>query len=240
MFTESSEFKVPVGVEYLRALVVGGGGGGRSWVSGSGGSGYVKASTIKVIPETTYQVTVGTGGAGAAGGAKNYGVKGLDSSFSPITAEGGFPEGNGGSGSGGYSYDCSSATDEGGSGGSDGKLCNGNGSPGGKGQGSYLHLISIFNKSSVTAGAGGKCGICLNSNGGKYITGGGGGGVLINGNGPNGGNGKLSSATAQGAKGGVGYGAGGGAGGWSGTGGSEGTAQAGGAGASGVVYLEWD
>ena len=71
MFTKSGEFQVPDGIEEVRAIAVGGGGGGAYHDDGGGGAGYVGAGILKVLPWTTYQVTVG--GAGGGGGGRHWG-----------------------------------------------------------------------------------------------------------------------------------------------------------------------
>ena len=89
-----------ISVDYL---VVAGGGGGSDYGAGGAG-GYLTASGSAAIPGTTYTVTVGAGGTGAA-----TGTAGDNSVFGAITATGGGRGGkanagagtNGGSGGGG-------------------------------------------------------------------------------------------------------------------------------------------
>lgn len=94
-YTSSSNFTVPAGVTSLIILGQGGGQGGSTGGYAGGGSankqkgGYGGVSTylvpyvIQVTPNTTYTVTIGTGGAGGtqAGGNPNPGGNGSDSSF---------------------------------------------------------------------------------------------------------------------------------------------------------------
>ena len=236
LFTATSEFKVPGGKEYVRAIAVGGGGGGHGGNGGGGGSGKVDAGTIKVIPGSTYQVTVGAGGAGWEQGRSD--LAGSASSFLNLKGDGGWPSGaviggNGGSGGGGGGHgSCiGGATAQGGIGGSAGKTCTID--LGGTGQGSYSNFLSMFTKSILTAGQGGEHGL-EKSSGTAYISGGGAGGVLIDGKGPQGGDGSRKLGFGPGARGGIGYGAGGGGGGY------DGVNYSGGNGASGMVYIEWD
>ena len=234
MFTTTSEFKVPEGRGVVRAMAVGGGGCGNGRNGGGGGSGKVRAAFVLVTPGSTVPVIVG------AGGQSTSRSNGSVSSFLYLKADGGecggfFVGGNGGSGggAGGIGLCLGSATSQGGSGGSDGKTCTTY--QGGKGQGSYTPFFSWFKKSIMTAGEGGEPGLQTPpGSGATYIAGGGAGGVLIEGKGPQGGDGVRKFEYGTGAKGGLGYGAGGGAG-----GADYYVNYAGGNGAPGMVYLEW-
>ena len=98
---------------------------------------------------------------------------------------------------------------------------------GGTGQGNYTHLLSIFKQMHFQAGLGGAPG----RNGTNICTGGGAGGILVNGSSQvNGGNG-TANGNCKGGEGGEGYGAGGG--------GSVAESDDGGSGACGLVYIEW-
>lgn len=92
-------------ISYL--MIAGGGGGGcpsgvASSGNGGGGAGGYYESTLPAIPLTTYTITVGAGGSGAAS------TKGTNSSITGVTsvygggAGGGAGDVNGGSGGGGY------------------------------------------------------------------------------------------------------------------------------------------
>ena len=247
MFTEDGDFTVPASVTSVRALAVGGGGGGCSSANGGGGSGYVAAETISVNPDSTYHVTVGKGGDGkdnnefAAEGPITRNLA-SESSFLTLTGKAGEEAyakgGEGGSGGGGGSgraFPCvGDKTAQGGSGGSDGSSCGR--ARGGYGQGSYVNLLAIFTKSLITPGKGGMHGRADKNPQQSNSAGGGAGGVLIDGKGPNGENGNRDYDYCVGGEGGQGYGAGGGAGGYSCKRGN----VKGGAGAPGVVYIEWD
>ena len=63
--TGASTWTVPQGVARIDLLVIGGGGGGGSRHRGGGGAGaYLEGTNYAVTPGTTYNVTVGSGGAG--------------------------------------------------------------------------------------------------------------------------------------------------------------------------------
>lgn len=110
LFTSSTTWICPGGVEKVNAIVVGGGGGGgggyilggTSYAGGSGGFGGIGIGTTIVTPGQSYTVTVGAGGVGGA--ANSPGTAGGSSIFSTITATGG--GGGSGSGSGGASGTC--------------------------------------------------------------------------------------------------------------------------------------
>ncbi len=105
-FTATGTFQVTSGNGIVDALVVAGGGGGANTGSGGGGGGFVQGH----VPITTgsYTITVGAGGSGGLTTAAP-GVKGGNSVFSTVTAEGGGNGvshggnigGSGGSGGGG-------------------------------------------------------------------------------------------------------------------------------------------
>lgn len=62
-----SAFNPPQWVEYLVVAGGGGGGGGSFYGSGGGGAGGLLTGMVPVVAGTSYTVTVGAGGAGAAG-----------------------------------------------------------------------------------------------------------------------------------------------------------------------------
>ena len=249
-------FQVVANVRELRVLAVGGGGGGPNGHSGGGGSGYVTVDTVDVKQGDVFEVVVADGGKGgdrvegtnlitgnANGGTSKLGVA--------IEAEGGksvypiagqwqdaFNEngGDGGSGGGAAGYKC--VQGHGGAEGNDGANCGSNDAgdwppigEGGKGQGNYMKNLTIFKENWFAAGEGG-LNIPVEVAGG-WVPGGGAGGILLNGFGPEGGNGEPT----YGGKGGNGYGAGGGPGGLNG---KDWVRCAGGNGAPGLIYIEWD
>ena len=200
----NGSFVVPAGVSYVRAIAVGGGGGGLNGHQPGGGGGYINCSTVAVTSGQSIGVIVGTGGTGAetfvagnnivgntAGGASSFG--------SYVVADGGSSCGEdiikieygcaGGTGSGANCYGRCPAGTVGGTGGSDGN--DGMGTPLNGGQGmdnmSYNACLNMAKLQNLTAGAGGLGGQPFNdivNYAGCYSASGGGGGVLINGNGP--------------------------------------------------------
>lgn len=192
-------------------LVVGGGGGGGGAYDnsggGGGGGGLVLTGTMDVTPGQTYNVTVGTGGAGAikptyvSGGSpyvnSNDGSSGNSSSFDVIVAGGGgFGYRSRTSGGGGLqaSGNTPPTGGNGGGGGTYGRGGGGNGSAGSSSQGGN-GITSSINGTLTTYGKGGDGGPNANSSGtdGEVNTGdGGGGGGTTSGNnigGANGGSG---------------------------------------------------
>lgn len=235
-YTSSGTFTVPAGVNSVRVLCVGGGGGGCSGHQGGGGSGYVNTGTISVSPGQNISITVGSGGLGAQAVVSTNTVIGItpggSSSFGgSVTANGGLvvtgvnqTGNNGGSGGGGA---CNSGP-VGGSGGTNGTNGGSCTYTGGTGQGaSFSSGFNLFSANTISGGSGGAGGT------GSHAGGGGGGGVLINGSGPSAQDGTQSFS----GKGGSGYGAGGGAGTYNSPSGN--TRYAGGNGANGLVYIEW-
>jgi hypothetical protein len=93
-FTSSGTF-VPLQGLTADCLVIAGGGGGYDDLGGGGGAGGYRSATGLSLTATSYNVTVGAGGAVKA--------KGIDSVFSTITSTGGggTPYGAGGSGGSG-------------------------------------------------------------------------------------------------------------------------------------------
>ncbi len=165
-------------IEYL--VVGGGGGGGGAYDTGSGGgggAGLLLSGTISVTPNSTYNIYVGSGGAGGIGNRtgiplETSGSSGENSYFDTIIATGGsggyasrsFPNGTGvggdiadsgtltggGGGNGGGSAGTSNSAGGGGGNGSVGGTSV-NSTPGTGGSG----IISSISGSSVTYGAGG-------------------------------------------------------------------------------------
>lgn len=80
VFTEDGEWKCPPGITKVYVSMCGGGGGGASVYRAEGGAGgggggaqaYMKYA-VSVVPHTTYNITIGTGGeAGEAGGESAF------------------------------------------------------------------------------------------------------------------------------------------------------------------------
>ncbi len=168
-------------IEYL--VVGGGGGGGGAYDTGSGGgggAGLVLAGTIAVVPNTTYNIYVGAGGAGGFGnrtGVPNEtpGSVGENSYFDTIIATGGSGGyasrtapggvgvggaianigtlvGGGGGNGGGNGASSASAGGGGGNGSAGGTTTNNTGGVGGSG------VTSVISGSTITYGAGGSGG----------------------------------------------------------------------------------
>ena len=241
---------MPAGVTSVRVLAVGGGAGACACSRGGAGSGYIAGGTKAVTPGRSYTVVVGGGSAGfrtatypPTPGASSVSTLISASGGTPKTASNGSAGGSGG-GSGGLKASNKPALcpdrGDGGTGGSDGETCENPDGPaaevgvGGIGQGNvtWSEILSIFKYQSFTAGAGGLAGR-ITSGSWHYVSGGGGGGVLVNGEGPHAENGTGNKFHGQG---GHGYGAGAGSGGNSYTSGC----ANGGAGAAGLVYIEWE
>ena len=171
-------------------LVVAGGGGGGGYIGGGGGAGGLLYNlTYPVTAGTSYNITVGAGGAPGTGGSGGF--VGNNSTFGPITAIAG--------GAGGPGETAVNGTPNGGSGGGQGRT------PGGRGG-------SI---GTGTAGQGNAGGAGVGADGPGATSGGGGGGAgAVGGNGSGGtpGNGGAGlqysiSGTAQFYAGGGGGGA---------------------------------
>lgn len=205
-FTSSGIFKVPSGVTSLRVIVVGGGGGGTNGHHSGGAGGYVKCATLKVQSDEEITVTVGSGGSGAKTQKNNNDVVGCtpgeSSSFgTELVAAGGGAckkavHGNkGGTGSGAACWTfwpigtCSGPGSIAGAGGSNGSNgCSASdGRSGGRGQGDeYSRCLKTAKNEKLSDGAGGAAGEANCRIWPKQCWGaaGGGGGVLINGEGP--------------------------------------------------------
>jgi hypothetical protein len=139
----TTSWTVPIGVTSVEYLVVGGGGGSGGGFDtgggGGGGGGMVLSGTFSVTPGTTYNVTVGDGGAGGISirspVSETNGAAGNNSLFGSIIALGGgggyaSRQQSGGSSSGGISVSGLNPS-TGGSGG--GSSSDGNGAGGGGG-----------------------------------------------------------------------------------------------------------
>lgn len=249
-------FQVVANVRALHVLAVGGGGGGANGHSGGGGSGYVTVDTVDVKQGDVFEVVVGAGGKGADevretnlitgntdGGASKLGAAVVaDGGKSVYPVAGRWQDafntfgGDGGSGGGAAGYKC--VQGHGGMAGNNGADCGSNDDgawppigAGGSGQGDYTKNLTIFKENKFTSGEGGLN--IANAVASGWVPGGGAGGIILNGYGPDAQNGACPSAPAMGGKG---YGAGGGSGGLEGTW----VRYAGGNGASGLVYIEWD
>ena len=221
---------------------MGGGGGGHYRFNGGAGSGEIESGTFAVTSGTEYSVVVGIGGNCYSKG--NSPETGQPSSMGTLLTvkggqvdcqNGGYSGANGGSGGGGAGQNlfspmrCTSGAN-GGSAGSDAVACNNK--VGGHGQG--IAVLSIFKNKTFSAGVGGSAGrVDYRKDGWSYVAAGGGGGVLVNGEGPWAGSGTGSLYHGNG---GQGYGAGGGTGGDD----PEYAKGNGGKGAPGPVYVEWD
>lgn len=87
-FNSNGTWTAPVGVNYVLVTGAGGGGGGGGDV-GEGGSGAaITTRVVSVIPGTTYNITIGSGGAGGTVASPN-GENGASSSFGSETWIGG-------------------------------------------------------------------------------------------------------------------------------------------------------
>lgn len=249
--TTTTSWTCPAGVNQIEVLVVAGGGGGGGHASsdkggaGGGAGGLIYNSTYRVVPSTSYTVTVGQSGVGGTAG--NDGSQGGNSSFHVLTAIGGgygargagggpFAGGNGGSGGGGTA-DGNGANGapgtgtlgQGFAGGTNGQA---NNSAGGGGAGG----IGYGNTAS-TGGAGGP-GLPFNISGTLTHYAGGGGGAAYSGTPGIGGIGGGGAGGATGTVGTAGTAGTGGGGGGAGSGAS-GTATAGGAGGAGTVIIRY-
>lgn len=227
---QSYSVAVAATVSVSYASAAGGGGGSNNWGTsggGGGGAGGLLQSTQTFIVGTSYQVTVGAGGAVATQGSST--ILGSFASCVGGGKGGDYAGGNGGSGGGGYV----SGTGTSGQGNSGGVGVGSGGSGGGGGAG-----VAGSNGSGQNGGNGGSgqningiIGINVN------LAGGGGGGSPTtgssNGNGGSGGGGngaRSSSRTASAGTSNTGGGGGGGA--WP-------SRNSGKSGGSGVIYLKY-
>ena len=98
--TCASSWTVPSGISRVQTLIVGGGGSGAVYYGGGGGGGGVTAGFYNVTAGSTYNLSVGGGGARAPG-SQNSRVNGIDGSSSSFTIGGttySAPGGHGGLG----------------------------------------------------------------------------------------------------------------------------------------------
>ena len=239
--TGTTTWTAPAGVTSIEYLIVAGGGGGGG-NGGGGGAGGLLRSTISVVPNNSYTVTVGRGGVGGGiptGGTGRGGTQGENSIFASATAVGG------GAGAG-YSASGSSAGGSGGGGAyyihAGGSASQGNnggaffvGGYGGGGGGGYSSIGSDMSD-GYTGGAGGSgylasdfdlSYVAAGGGGGSYVTGG------IGGSGVGGTGGTAQTIKIGGTSGAPNTGSGGGGGGagdgW----------YNGGTGGSGVVVIKY-
>lgn len=229
-------------------LVVGGGGGGGETIGGGGGGGAVREGSIR-ISTGTYNVTVGSGGAGAPAiqnGTYPGGNSGSNSSVFGVTAYGG---------GGGAGYNTVGLGAIGGPGGGGGAATGGTGIPNGMG---YPGGVTNNNTNSGNGGGGagtpggqgvsgtpgrGGAGIVSLFTGQRVAYGGGGGGGARDpsggsavGNGGEGGGGQGGTGAANGTNGTANSGGGGGGGGYRNSPAFEG---GGGNGGSGIVVIRY-
>ncbi|MFQ9148248.1 MAG: glycine-rich domain-containing protein [Eubacteriales bacterium] len=111
IFTTSGNWTCPAGVEKIFVRLFGGGAGGSK--TGGGGGGYMAYAELNVTPGSTYPITIGTGGSGAAQ-SQSAGNGGITSFGTLLSANGGEAPtidhgGNGGAGGAG-GYDCTGGT----------------------------------------------------------------------------------------------------------------------------------
>jgi hypothetical protein len=155
-------------------LVVGGGGGGGQTLGGGGGGGAVVYATGANITTGTYSINVGTGGTGDT--TNTYGVKGGNSSFAGIIAEGGGASSTFGDNSNGMIGGCG--------GGAGGDSSNGMPIPAGGAKGTSSTLNGFLG--TIYGNKGGD----VQPRNGNFLAGGGGGGA-----GEVGGTGIVAAAT---------------------------------------------
>lgn len=235
-FTANGSWTAPAGVTEVILVGCGGGGGGGAGYSsggtngGGGGGGAIQViGYISVTPNTSYTVTIGSGGAGHA--APTAGDNGGTTSFGTIfyaRGGGGGPEGLG-------AADKNTA----------GNIANSSIS-------TSLNANNLYQAgsggSTINPTANGPNGIANWSGNGSYsggtggtsvsgTSGGGGGGAGPQGNGANGANGVSSGTGTTGSSASANTGAGGGGGG--GTAGAGAAGGAGGNGGSGYLYVIW-
>jgi len=223
--TDSLTIQNGVPISYL--VVAGGGGGGRGWnaASGGGAGGYrnsynnetsgrssVCETPLLATVGTTYTITVGAGGGSLSNGS--------NSTFGPITSQGGargwshsaqggaHSVANGGCGCGSYSGTPGLGIAGQGHDGMEGMHHALNGGGGGAGEGGLYHVptggdglySSISGSSVARAGGGGSC----NEGGGRFNGGVGGGGSQGGGGSAHTGGGGSASPGSSGSSGGSG------------------------------------
>jgi len=195
-------------------LVVAGGGGGGTDRAGGGGAGGYRTGTTSLNPTLSYTVTVGAGGASAAGAANPSTGNGNSSVFNAITST------FGGGGSGG-----------------DSTLSASGGSGGGASTGGVGNLSGGAGNTPSTSPSQGNNGGTSGAHSGAYCAAGGGGAGAVGGNASgttagSGGSGSASSITGSS----ITYAGGGGGGTYNGTAGGGGSGG-GGAGAAGSTAI---
>jgi hypothetical protein len=251
--TTSTTWTCPANVTQVEVLVVAGGGGGGGIIAGGGGAGgVVYVPNYAVTPGTVYTVVVGAGGTGGVGwnNPGQRGIKGNNSQFDQLVAQGG-------SGGGAHGGASSTDTEVGGSTGGtssgaetsipitgqghrggrgDGSAGGGGGGAGGAGQnGQSTGVVSVSK-----AGDGGPGLLFSISGTPTYYAGGGGGGgrdgsVFTTSRGGVGGGTAGTNPTTKAADAAANTGGGGGGGGYSGSSAS----QMGGNGGSGIVIIRY-
>ena len=256
-FTVDGTFTVPEGIYKVDVLVVGGGGGGGGIIAAGGGAGgIVYQEGYAVTPGQEIAVTVGAGGLGGKGynSTGQDGLRGENSVFGTITAQGGgggarysnTAEGNknGGSGGGASYVDVYGGSGVGGQGNSGGDLTGDyqNISAGGGGAGGAGETVGTGDNRGGNGGLGMDYthifGTSYGDNG--WFASGGGGGVR-NGGGrtagvaSQGGGGDGTTTTIKAENGMANSGGGGGGAGYT----SGSAARMGGDGGSGVVLIRW-
>jgi hypothetical protein len=155
-------------------FLVGGGGGTRSAYSAGAGGGYTKTVKNIQIDKGAYEITVGSGGTGTAGGTTSAFGRSAEGG---TTGQGEWHRigGNGGSGGGAYSGATNVAGGQGGSNGGNGAAADED--AGGQGQGSNTREFGETNGALYAGGGAG------GSKNGLIATGGAGGGGNSNANG---------------------------------------------------------
>ncbi|MEY4068717.1 MAG: hypothetical protein RLZZ332_1053, partial [Actinomycetota bacterium] len=252
--TGSTTWTAPQGVTAVDLLVVGGGGGGAGRHGGGGGAGgFVEATSYSVTPGSSYAVTIGAGGSGAASrndSTQDPGQNGSASTFLlsgvGVTANGGngatsqtgaaSGSGSGGSvssGNGGAPLNGSCGSSDwcgggGGGAGGTGSSASATGGAGGAGKASSISGTSV----TYAGGGGGGSGSSGQSSCGSPTSGGSGG----TGGGGAGGTASGGNATA-GTAGSANTGSGGGGGGYCD---APTVSGAGGAGGSGIVVVRYE
>jgi hypothetical protein len=256
-FTADGTFTVPDGINKIDVLVVGGGGGGGGIISGGGGAGgVVYQEGYSVTPGQEIAVTVGAGGLGGRGWSNpgQDGLRGNNSVFGTITAQGGgggaryggTAEGdkNGGSGGGGSNSDVWGGSGTAGQGNNGGTLTGngGNISAGGGGAGSAGESVGTGDNRGGNGGLGVDYSQIFGTDygdNGWFASGGGGGvrtaGGRTAGTASQGGGGDGTTTTIKAEDGMVNTGGGGGGAGYH----VNSAARMGGNGGSGVVIVRW-
>ena len=234
-FTTSSTLQPLSQLTAQYLIVAGGGGSGSNYGGGSGAGGLLQGTGLTIDTNSTYLVTVGSGGTGTL--YTSNGNNGTNSSFSLVstTAIGGgagasYPNSGASGGSGGGAGNWTSSQNAGGTGtagqgnnGGQGSSSGGSGGGGGAG-------AAGGNGSGSTPGTGG-IGVSSSISGtATYYAGGGGGGGSTGAAGGSGGGGTGGSGTANGGNATANTGGGGGGGGGAATGGN---------GGSGIVIISY-